>query len=164
VAANLLPRVGPRPLMVPGLLLAAGGLLLLSRLTPTSSYAAHVLPSMIMMSVGLALVFIPVASTALQAVGGHDAGVASALINTSQQVGGSLGIALLNTVAAASTTAYLASHRVLPPPVKAALTHGYTQAFMVGAGFLLAAAVVAGLLINIGKAAASENDPIPLVG
>ncbi len=163
VAANLLPKVGPRPLMVPGLLLAAGGLLLLSRLTPTSSYAAHVLPSMIMMSVGLALVFIPVASTALHAVGGHDTGVASALINTSQQVGGSLGIALLNTVAAASTTAYLASHRVLPPPVKAALTHGYTQAFLVGAAFLLAAALVAALLINIGKAAVSENDPSPVV-
>lgn len=97
-------------LMVPGLLLASAGLLLLSRLTPTSSYVAHVLPSMIMMSVGLALVFIPVASTALHAVGGHDAGVASALINTSQQVGGSLGTALLNTVAAASTTTYLVSH------------------------------------------------------
>ena len=161
VAANLLPKVGLRPLMVPGLLLAAAGLLLLSRLTPTSSYATHVLPSMIMMSVGLALVFIPVASTALHAIGGHDAGVASALINTSQQVGGSLGIALLNTVAAASTTTYLASHQVLPPPVKAALTHGYTQAFMVGAGFLLVAAMVAGLLITIGKAAAAENDPVP---
>src|SRR5674476_1688573 len=110
---------------------------------------------------GLALVFIPVASTALHAIGGHDAGVPSALINTSQQVGGSLGIALLNTVAAASTTTYLASHRVLPPPVKAALTHGYTQAFMVGAGFLLVAAMVAGLLITIGKAAAAENYPVP---
>jgi len=164
LAANLLPRLGPRALMVPGLLLAAMGLLLLSRLTPTSSYATHVLPSMIMMSVGLALVFIPVASTALHAVGRHDAGVASALINTSQQVGGSLGIALLNTVAAASTTTYLAAHRVAPPPVKAALTHGYAQAFLVGAGFLLLAAVVAGLLINIGKAAAAENDPLPSAG
>ena len=161
LAANLLPKLGPRPLMVPGLLLATGGMLLLSRLTPTSSYATHVLPSMIMMSVGLALVFIPVASTALHAIGGHDAGVASALINTSQQVGASLGIALLNTVAAASTTAYLASHRVLPVPVKAALTHGYTQAFLFGAGFLFLAAVVAGVLINIGKAAAAENDPAP---
>ena len=164
LAANLLPRLGPRALMVPGLLLAAMGLLLLSRLTPTSSYATHVLPSMIMMSVGLALVFIPVASTALHAVGRHDAGVASALINTSQQVGGSLGIALLNTVAVASTTTYLTAHRVAPLPVKAALTHGYTQAFLVGAGFLLVAAVVAGLLINIGKAAAAENDPLPSAG
>jgi hypothetical protein len=119
---------------------------------------------MIMMSVGLACVFIPVASTALHAVGGHDAGVASALITTSQQVGGSLGTALLNTVAAASTTAYLASHHAVPPPVKAALTHGYTQGFLVGAGFLLLGAVVAALLINIGKAAVRENDVAEAAG
>jgi hypothetical protein len=146
--------------MVPGLLFATVGMLLLSRLTPTSSYATHVLPSLILISVGLALVFIPVASTALHAVGGHDAGVASALINTSQQVGASLGIALLNTVAAGATTTYLASHRVLPPPLKAALTHGYTQAFMFSAGFLFLAAVVAAVLINIGKAAVRESDPM----
>jgi predicted MFS family arabinose efflux permease len=161
LASNLLPKLGPRPLMVPGLLFATVGMLLLSRLTPASSYATHVLPSLILISVGLALVFIPVASTALHAVGGHDAGVASALINTSQQVGASLGIALLNTVAAGATTTYLAAHRVLPPPLKAALTHGYTQAFMFSAAFLFLAAVVAGVLINIGKAAVRENDPVP---
>jgi hypothetical protein len=111
--------------------------------------------------VGLALVFIPVASTALPAVGGHDAGVASALITTSQQVGGSLGTALLNTVAAGATTTYLASHHSVPPPLKAALTHGYTQAFLIGAGFLFLAAVVAGVLINIGKAAVRKNDSAP---
>lgn len=161
LASNLLPRFGPRPLMVPGLILATGGMLLLTRLTPTSSYLTHVLPSMVMISVGLALVFIPLASTGLHAVGRHDAGVASALIVTSQQVGGSLGTALLNTVAAGATTTYLVSHRVVPPPVKAALTHGYTQAFLVGAGFLFLAAVVAGILINIGKAAVRENDSAP---
>jgi EmrB/QacA subfamily drug resistance transporter len=164
LAANLLPRFGPRALMVPGLLLATIGMLLLSRLTPTSTYAAHVLPSLVMMSIGLAMVFIPVASTALHAIGGHDAGVASAMINTSQQVGASLGTALLNTVAAGATTTYLASHHVVPPPLKAALTHGYTQAFLVASGFLLFAAVVAGVLINIGKAAVQEHDPAALAG
>ena len=160
LASNLLPRFGPRPLMVPGLLLASTGLFLLSRLTPTSSYALHVLPSIVMMSVGLACVFIPVATTALHAIGGHDAGIASALINTSQQVGASLGTALLNTVAAGATTTYLAAHHGVPPPVKAALTHGYTQAFLAGAGLLLIAAVVAAVLINIGTAAVRENDPV----
>jgi EmrB/QacA subfamily drug resistance transporter len=163
LASNLLPKVGPRPLMVPGLTLATIGMLLLTRLTPTSSYLTHVLPSMIMISVGLALVFIPIASTGLHAVGPQDAGVGSALIVTSQQVGASLGTALLNTVAAAATTTYLAAHRVGPPQVKAALTHGYTQAFLVGSGFLLLAAVVAGLLINIGKAAVRESDSAPVV-
>jgi predicted MFS family arabinose efflux permease len=162
VASRLLPRLGPRPLLVTGLLLTTAGMLLLSRLTPTSSYAAHVLPSMIMMSIGLALTFIPVASTALHAVGGHDAGVASALITTSQQVGGSLGTALLNTVAAATTTTYLAAHRVLPPPLKAALTHGYTQAFLLGASILFVAAVVAAVMIDIGTASVRENDPAPV--
>jgi hypothetical protein len=150
--------------MVPGLLLSTTGLLLLTRLTPTSSYLTHVLPSMIMMSAGMALVFIPVASTALHAVGGHDTGVASALINTSQQVGASLGTALLNTVAAGATTTYLASHRVVPPPIKAALTHGYTEAFLGGACFLFVAALVAGTLINIGKAAVRESDSSPIAG
>jgi EmrB/QacA subfamily drug resistance transporter len=164
LASNLLPKVGPRPLMVPGLLLSTTGLLLLTRLTPTSSYLTHVLPSMIMMSAGMALVFIPVASTALHAVGGHDTGVASALINTSQQVGASLGTALLNTVAAGATTTYLASHRVVPPPIKAALTHGYTEAFLGGACFLFVAALVAGTLINIGKAAVRESDSSPIAG
>jgi len=164
LASKLLPRFGPRPLMVPGLILAAGGMLLLTRLTPTSSYLTHVLPSMVMMSVGLALVFIPLASTGLHAVGPQDAGVASALIITSQQVGGSLGTALLNTVAAGATTTYIISHRVVPPPVKVALSHGYAQAFLVGAGFLLLAAVVAGVLINIGKAAVRENDSPPARG
>ena len=163
LASNLLPKVGPRPLMVPGLTLATIGMLLLTRLTPTSSYLTHVLPSMIMISVGLALVFIPIASTGLHAVGSQDAGVGSALIVTSQQVGASLGTALLNTVAAAATTTYLTAHRVGPPQVKAALTHGYTQAFLVGSGFLLLAAVVAGLLINIGKAAVREGDSAPAV-
>ena len=158
LASNLLPRLGPRPLMVPGLLLATVGMLLLTRLTPTSSYLTHVLPSMIMMSVGLALVFIPLASTGLHAVGRQDAGVASALIVTSQQVGGSLGTALLNTVAGGATTTYLIAHHGGPPPMKAALTHGYSQAFLVGAGFLLLAAAVAGLLLNIGKAAVRESD------
>jgi EmrB/QacA subfamily drug resistance transporter len=164
LASNLLPKVGPRPLMVPGLTLMTAGMLLLTRLTPTSSYLTHVLPSMIMLSAGLAMVFIPLASTGLHAVGRQDAGVASALIVTTQQIGGSLGTALLNTVAVGATTTYIVSHRVVPPPLKAALTHGYTQAFLVGSGFLLVAAVVAGVLINIGKAAVQENDPTPAGG
>jgi len=158
VASALLPRVGPRPLMVVGLLMATVGMVLLTRLTPTSAYLTHILPSMIIMSCGLALVFIPIASTGLHGVGSQDAGVASALINTSQQVGGSVGTALLNTVAASATAAYLAAHLGGVPPVKAALTHGYTQAFWVGAGLLFLAAIVAAALINIGREAVQEND------
>jgi EmrB/QacA subfamily drug resistance transporter len=163
VAANLLPKVGPRPLMVPGLTFGAIGLLLLSRVTPTSSYWLHIFPSMVIMSVGMALSFIPMASTSLHGVGGRDAGVASALINTSQQVGGSLGTALLNTVATTAATGYIAANGHLGAlAVPAGLTHGYTRAFMVSAGFLLLAAVVVLVLIRVGKDAVREDDDTPV--
>ena len=103
VVAQLLPRVGPKPLMIIGLTLATTGLLLLLRTTPTSSYFGSVFPALVVMSLGMAAVFIPASSTALVGVGGHDAGIASAVLNTSQQVGGSLGLALLNTFALTAT-------------------------------------------------------------
>jgi EmrB/QacA subfamily drug resistance transporter len=165
VAANLLPKVGPRPLMVPGLTFGAIGLLLLSRVTPTSGYWLHIFPSMVIMSVGMALSFIPMASTSLHGVGGRDAGVASALINTSQQVGGSLGTALLNTVATTAATGYIAANGHLGAlAVPAGLTHGYTRAFMVSAGFLLLAAIVVLVLIRVGKDAVREDDMPVAIG
>jgi EmrB/QacA subfamily drug resistance transporter len=107
VVAQLLPRVGPKPLMLVGLALATTGMLLLLRTTPESSYATSVLPGIVVMSLGMAAVFIPASSTALVGVGKHDAGVASALLTTSQQVGGSLGLALLSTFSISATTSKL---------------------------------------------------------
>ena len=159
VAAQLLPRVGPKPLIVPGLIAGSVGLLMLTRLTPSSEYASHVLVPMLIISVGMAFVFIPVSSTALHGIGHHDAGVGSAMINTSQQVGGSLGTALLNTVAVTVSAAYLTAHATGGKgPIPAALTEGYTRAFAVGAGFLFAAAVVAVLMLKVGKEAVLEED------
>lgn len=156
IASQLLPKVGPRPLMVPGLLAAAVGLLLMTRITPETSYLSHVLPSLLIMSSGMALVFIPLSTTALHGVGNRDAGVASALINTSQQVGGSLGTALLNTVAATATTSYMAANAGKSPLF--GLTHGFTVAFTVSAALLTVGAVVLGLFINIGKEAVVETE------
>ena len=159
IAANLMPKVGPRPLMVPGLLVAASGMFWLTRLTPDSEYLTAILPPMVVMSVGMAFVFIPTATVALHAVGNHDAGVASAVINTSQQVGGSLGTALMNTVAVTATSAYLATNAALgDAALPSALTEGYTQAFMVGGVLLLVAAVVVLVMIRIGPSAAAEED------
>ncbi len=159
IAANLMPKVGPRPLMAPGLLVAALGMFWLTRLTPESDYVTAILPPMIIMSVGMAFVFIPTATVALHAVGNHDAGVASAVINTSQQVGGSLGTALMNTVAVTATSAYLATNAALgDAALPDALTAGYTQAFMVGGVLLLIAAVVVLVMIRIGPQAAAEED------
>ncbi|HPE14131.1 MAG TPA: MFS transporter [Actinomycetota bacterium] len=163
VAANLLPKVGPRPLMIPGLIAGGVGMLLLAQLQADSGYLSHVLPAMVIMSLGMAFVFIPTASVALHAIDQHDAGVASAMINTSQQVGGSLGTALMNTVAVTATSSFLVANAAAGPAVMPeALTHGFTRGFYVGAALLFAAAVVVFFMIRIGADAVKEDDEAPV--
>jgi EmrB/QacA subfamily drug resistance transporter len=159
IASQLLPRVGPKPLMVPGLVMGAVGLFWLSRLEYDSAYVTHVLPAMLIMSLGMAFNFIPVSTTALHGIGKADAGVGSALLNTSGQVGGAVGTALLNTVAVAATTAFIAANGAASAgSMNQALTAGYTRAFAVGAGFLLLAAIVSFFMFTIGRDAAAEED------
>jgi len=159
VASRLLPRTGPRALIVAGLVLAGGGLVWFTGLTPASSYLAHVLPPEILVSLGMGMAFVPLSSTALIGVEPKDAGVASALVNTTQQVGGSLGTALLNTVAATAATTYLAGHAKSAAAVQSAAVHGYTTAFTVSAVLLAGAAVVAGLLVRASRDQA-EDQPV----
>ena len=156
--AQLLPRVGPRPLMIIGLSMATGSMLWLTQISPTTNYFTHVLPPMIVMSVGLAGVFIPASSTALFGVGGHDAGIASAVLNTSQQIGGSLGLALLNTLYIGAVEDFMTENRLQPvdtpngplaPPD--ALVHGYAVSFFWGSMMFLLALVVTVLMINARK-------------
>lgn len=155
VVAQLLPKLGPKPLLLPGLAMATVGMLLLVRISPTTSYWTHVLPSLLLMSVGLAGVFIPAASTALVGVGPHDAGVASAVLNTSQQVGGSLGLALLNTLYAGAVTGYVADNLTDPADTARitglAFVEGYHVSFVWGAVLLFLALLVATFLINAKK-------------
>ena len=159
VASQLLPKFGPKPLMVPGLIAAGIGLLLLTRITPETSYATHVVPSLLIMSSGMALVFIPLTSTSLHGISGHDTGVASAMVNTSQQIGGSLGTALLNTVAATATTSYIAANAAMGKALPAfAMTHGFTTAFKFSAALLFTGALVLFFFINIGKEAVVETE------
>ena len=149
VASQLLPRIGPRPVIVSGLVLAAVGLAWFTRIGLHSSYAVHVLPAEIVMSIGLGLAFVPFSSTALVGVDRRDAGVASALVNTTQQVGGALGTALLNTVAATATAAYVRSHGIAGEAL--GLVHGYTTAFVVSAALVALAVVVSFGLIRAGR-------------
>ena len=111
IASRTLPRFGPRALAVTGLSSAALGVLWLTQLPAHSSYLVHVVPAMLLISLGMGQVFVPLSSTALLGVPNHDAGVASALVNTTQQVGGSLGVALLNTIATSATASYALSPR-----------------------------------------------------
>jgi EmrB/QacA subfamily drug resistance transporter len=156
VVAQLLPRLGPKPLMVPGLIMAVLGMLWLTQITQDTSYVTHVLPSELLMSIGLAGVFIPASSTALVGVGHHDAGVASAVLNTSQQIGGSLGTALLNTLFAGAVTGYLTDNPITDPSkagaaTKLAFIHGYHVSFFWGAMLLIAGLAAAAVVINARK-------------
>ena len=161
IASQLLPKVGPKALMVPGLIAAGFGLLALSRITPETSYTTHVLPSLLIMSSGMALVFIPLTSTSLHGVSSHDTGVASAMLNTSQQIGGSLGTALLNTVAATAATTFAATNTQLGDKVMPfAMTHGFTVAFKFSAVLLFIGAVVLFFFINIGKESLVETEGV----
>ena len=151
LATRLLPRIGPRALMVIGLVLAAGGLMWFTGLSVDSTYLAHVLPPQMLVSLGMGMTFVPMSSTALVGVDSADAGVASALVNTTQQVGGSLGTALLNTVAAAAAASYLTANAHAGRAVQIAAVHGYTTAFTVSAALLAAAALAAGVLIRASR-------------
>ena len=154
--SQLLPRVGPRALILPGLVMAIVGMLLLTQIDQDSSYWVLVFPAMVVMSVGLAGVFIPAASTSLIGVESHDAGVASATLNTSQQIGGSLGTALLNTVFASAVTAYFITNPPTSPGqaeqiLPLAFIHGYHVAFFWGAALFACALIASIVLINAHK-------------
>jgi predicted MFS family arabinose efflux permease len=155
IVSQLLPRIGPKPLMVPGLVIAVIGMLLLTRVTPDTHYWSLVLPALLLMSFGLAGVFIPASSTALVGIGDHDAGVASAVLNTAQQVGGSLGLALLNTLYAGAVTSYVGDHLTNPAETAAvtasAFVHGYHVAFFCGAVLFFGALLIAVLVVNAKK-------------
>jgi predicted MFS family arabinose efflux permease len=157
-ASRLLPKIGPRALMVSGLTIATAGLFFFSRLGVDSTYVSAVLPPEVLVSIGMGLTFVPMSSTALVGVDSRDAGVASALVNTTQQVGGALGTAFLNTMAASAAAGYLASHAKSAATTRAAAVHGYTTAFTVSALLLAGSALVAGLIIRTSREQI-ERDP-----
>jgi len=150
-SALLMPRLGPRILIITGLVVAAGGLVVLATgMSPTSGYAAVVLPALLVMGLGLGLVFSAAINTATYGADQSDAGVASAMVNTCQQIGGSIGTALLNTIAADALTSYLASHGHSLAAQAGAAVHSYVIAFWVAAGIFIGAAVVCGLILRSG--------------
>jgi EmrB/QacA subfamily drug resistance transporter len=147
---KLVPRVGPRPLVSVGMALAAVAMVLLAQLEVDSSYAAHVLPALLVIGVGLGLIFAPAMSTATLGVEASDAGVASAMVNTSQQVGGSVGTAVLSTVFSGAVSSYVAGHARSPGLPAQAAMHGYTTAFWCSAAVFAVGAVVCGLVLRSG--------------
>ena len=147
-SSRLLPRVGPRALMMGGLTAATLGLILFTRVTVDSSYLSLLLPAELVVSIGMGTTFVPMSSTALVGVEPKDAGVASALVNTTQQVGSSLGTALLNSVAASAAASFALARPHLADLSRLAPVHGYTTGFSVSAGLLLAAVLTVTLLVK----------------
>jgi EmrB/QacA subfamily drug resistance transporter len=151
LASRLLPRFGPRAVVTTGLTLGAIGLAMFSFISVHSSYISHVFPAELIVSLGMGLSFVVLSSTALLGVEQEDAGVASALVNATQQTGGSLGAALINTIAATATASYLATHGSSAVAQATGAVHGYTTAFTFSAIVLAVAAVIGFTLIRASK-------------
>ena len=144
----LLPSFGPRGPIVAGMVLAAGGMLYLTRLDTGSTYASGVLPSLLVLGSGFGMIFSTAINTATLGVVPEDAGVASALVNTCQQVGGAAGTALLSTIAITATAGFLADGAGSPA---AAAIHGYTVAFGFSAAIFLAGALIGAMMLRGGR-------------
>ena len=143
----LLPRVGPRNLIVTGMVLGGGAMAYLTQLTVTSSYATSIVPALVALGLGFGMIFSPAINTATAGVSRQDSGVASALVNTMQQVGGSIGTAALSTVALTATSTYQALHHTGALAPATAAVHGYSVAFAVSAVLFGVGALVAALLL-----------------
>jgi EmrB/QacA subfamily drug resistance transporter len=158
----LLPRFGPRPIVPIGLLVSASGMFGLHSVGLHTSYASHVLPYLLVLGIGFGLSVSPSFSAGTLGLAPEDAGVGSATLNTAQQVGGSIGASLLNTLAASAATSYLVGKVVTPSNVEAALLHSYTTAFLWSALIFVVGAVVATLVFrsgNLSKLALEEGAP-----
>jgi predicted MFS family arabinose efflux permease len=177
LASQLVRRIGPRPLIVTGFAMVAGGMFWFSRLTEHAGYASHLLGPQLVSSFGLGLVFVPLALVALHNVAEQDSGVASSLLNTAQQVGGAIGLALLGTVAwtavadsvrtqvaAAAKAGRSLPKPGTPPPASIyyhALTVGFSRAFVVAAGIGLLALLIAIATIRVRRQDLAGAVPAP---
>jgi EmrB/QacA subfamily drug resistance transporter len=158
IASRLLPRVPPRALIAPGLLIGAAALAWLTQLHPGSAYLTHALPAEVLAGLGMGLAFVPVFSLATQGVAPRETGIAAAMVNTANQVGGSIGTAVLNTIAASATAGYLAAHAGGAAAAAQGLVHGFSVAIGWGAGILAAAALIAAVMIDAGRPSRSANE------
>jgi EmrB/QacA subfamily drug resistance transporter len=166
----LLPRLGPKPLVTLGMLLASGAMVWLSGIGPHSGYVAAVLGPLLMTGIGFGFTTAPAMNTGTYGVAPQDAGVASATLNTGQQIGGSIGTSLLTTLAASATASYLTAHTTpaslvhghpAPQLAALALVHGYSTAFLWSAAIFAGGAVICGALLRRGPLAQPGSPDVP---
>jgi len=162
VASQLLPRFGPRWVTFAGFVLGVIGMFIFTQMAFDAAYWPNILPGMIIMSLGMGLIFVPLSAVALFGIGNHDAGVASAVLNTSQQIGGSVGLAFLNTIAASATTAYVVAHmgeaQSDPAYGIKSLVYGFDTAFWWSLAILAVAGIIWVVLVNMSKEDMTEHD------
>jgi EmrB/QacA subfamily drug resistance transporter len=157
VQTRVLPRTGAKPLVMVGMTLGLIAMLLFTGLGPHAAYASHVLPALILTGVGMGCVFAPAFGTATLGVKSTDAGIAAAMVNTSQQVGGSVGTALLSTIFASAAAAYASTHIHTTTLATVAAIHGYTVAFEWAAGIFALGLLVATLVLPSDGAARART-------
>lgn len=146
-ASQLVTKVGPKPILVAGLALTAIGLLLFTRISPDGTFLGDVLVPSLVVAAGLGFSFVPLTITAVAGVTHNEAGLASGLINTAQQVGGALGLAILSSIANSRISNVLGDGPPNPAAVPKAMTEGFQLAFAVGAGFAVIGIVIALLAV-----------------
>jgi EmrB/QacA subfamily drug resistance transporter len=170
IASQLVPRIGARPLLLAGSVTATGGMFWLSRLTEHSTYASGLLGPIMVTGLGLGMLFVPLSLVALARVREADAGVASSLLNTGQQVGGSIGLAVLGTVAWSAVANSLRSSAAgsSPAALKAATNHalavGFSRGFEVSAGIALLALIITVLTIRVKRSDLEGINPMAAPG
>ena len=158
ISQGLVTKLGVKPVLVVGMALLTIGLVYFTQVSVDGSYVVDLLPGFLIIGVGMGFSFVPISIAALAGVQGPEAGLASGLINTSQQIGGALGLALLTTVATTRTTDLLDSGT--PPPE--ALTSGFSLAFWVAAGFGLASLITTMVVLRQKDMPAVSGEPAPV--
>jgi MFS family permease len=162
VQTQVLQHTGVRPLVITGMSLGLIAMLLLTRLTPSSTYASNILPALIILGVGVGCIFAPAFSTATLGVATHEAGIASAMVNTSQQIGGSVGTALLSTLFASAAAGYAAGHAHVAGLAGAALVYGYATAFWWASGIFAVGLLLALLILPKKSRPRAAAIPVPV--
>ncbi|UTI66711.1 MFS transporter [Paraconexibacter antarcticus] len=159
VQTKLLDRFGVKALITTGMALSIVAMLTFTRLTPDAGYIGHVLPGLLIIGLGMGCIFAPAFGTATLGVDRHDAGVASAMVNTSQQVGGSVGTALLSTLFASAVTRYTTSHTGDADLRNAATIHGYTTAFWWATAIFVIGLLVAATVLPSSRQPVAQPSP-----
>lgn len=157
---KVLTRFGPRPIMTLGAIFGTVGMLLLAQIDVDSNFWLLVFPGELLFGAGMGMIFVPLSNLALINIDANDAGAASAVLNASQQVGGSLGTALLSSLSVAATDAFFADNKGMPDLKSEALTHGFSVGFYWAAALMFLAAVIIFVMIKATKDDIVEQDGV----